>query len=43
MRDRVYSKQWWIQDFPLGGGGRRPIGGAPTSNANTFQRKRMRK
>ena len=28
--------QWRIQDFPLGGG-------APTSDAYTFQRKRMRK
>ena len=33
--------QWRIQDFPLGG--RRPIGGAPTSDAYTFWQKHMQK
>ena len=33
--------QWRIQDFPLGG--RRPVGGAPTSDVYTFPLKHMRK
>ena len=33
--------QWRIQDFPLGG--RRPVGGAPTSDVYTFRQKHMRK
>ena len=35
--------QWRIQDFPLGGGGRRPIGGVPTFDTYTFRRKHMQK
>ena len=32
------QNQWQIQDFPLGGGGHRVIGGGvPTSNTGTFQ------
>ena len=34
--------QWWIQDFPLGGG-RQAVGGALTSDVGAFWQKHMRK
>ena len=42
-RKKDHRKQWQIQDFPYGGGGVQPLGGAWTSNMGTFWWKCMQK